>query len=115
MERRENEVRAVENWPQLISTLGFPAVVALMLGWAIWKTFIWVGKELAKPVIERFIGHLDTVDGELKKLSSAWLDVARELALLRISLARVCPHTTDPTKFEVSEAISVRPMQGGKG
>lgn len=54
---------------RVLRDFGFPVVASGALGWAIWLTARWVGNNIVIPVRDRSFKFLDTVEGNVNKMS----------------------------------------------
>jgi hypothetical protein len=57
-----------EIFEKFVSTFGFPAMLVVALGYAIWKAGVWVCVEILKPVSVRLIGFFDRLESQVDDL-----------------------------------------------
>lgn len=54
---------------RILKEYGFPIVVSGFLAWAIWLTVRWIADQIVIPVRDRSFRFLDTVEGNVNKMS----------------------------------------------
>lgn len=57
----------MDNFVDIVKNLGFPIALLFIVGIAIWRIIIWLGKTVITPVTNRHIKFLDDVTKEFEK------------------------------------------------
>ena len=89
--------------PDRLFQYGLPTVLLAFLCWAVWRAIVWTGHNLAVPVRDRALSHLDKVDVALGRLADTLdrMETLQTGCRLPIGAACVLPtNTTLPPKLK---------------
>ena len=64
------------DWVNIVEKLGLPGFIIVLLLFALWKSFLWVGSHILIPITERHISFLGTLEKNFDQIDSAIQKIA---------------------------------------
>lgn len=94
----------MNEWVSLLQTFGLATAIIAFMGLCIWKASGWIGENVIKPVVDRWLKLLDALIASIVKQGEALTKVGSVMEQLGRTLERMGQHTIQ--SMEVLEQIS---------
>lgn len=58
-------------WLQILQTVGVPVFALIAFAYAVWRAIVWLGTNIAQPLVQKHIAFLDAVSTNVEKQARA--------------------------------------------